>query len=181
MKKIITSILLLVSLTMLSSCSDDNDAIYVSTSGEGSVIIDYDVPFYLYRMVLFSSSSEQMLYLLGNSAYVDAEGDFKGRGTVMKFTMPNTEDLDTLEEMNFDIGSDDYFASYSPYVNYSSAEGEDDFVAIDSGTVVIRKSGSYYDVRLLGSDEDGSSVIVAYRGYIYRKFYDESDEEERVE
>ncbi|MFI3317436.1 MAG: hypothetical protein SNF93_07780 [Rikenellaceae bacterium] len=160
--------LLVASAFLFSSCSNNNDGIYVSTSGEGSVVIDYGSPSYLYRMVLFTVDTQQDIYLMGYSAYVNADAEFKGQGAVVRLTIPNNEESSTLEAQSFDIASDGYAVSYSPYVNYSAAEGEEDFASIESGTVIIRKSGSFYDVRLLGTNQEGQNVIVAYRGYIYR-------------
>ncbi|MFI3281205.1 MAG: hypothetical protein R3Y44_04445 [Rikenellaceae bacterium] len=168
MRRFFTSILSLIIVAVAVSCSDSNDGIYVSTSGEGSVIVGYDSPLYLYRMILFTSDDEQEIYLMGNSAYVDADAQFKGRGAAVKFTIPNSEDNSTLLAQSFDIDNSDYFVSYIDYINYSAAESEDDFVSLESGTVIIRKSGSFYDIRLLGSNTDSENVLIAYRGYIYR-------------
>ncbi|MFI3264686.1 MAG: hypothetical protein SNG38_05930 [Rikenellaceae bacterium] len=168
MKKLLTLFTLLLCALNISSCSDNDDGIYVSTSGDGSVVVDYDYPIYLYRMVLFTSDTEQLIYLMGSSAYVNADGDFSGRGAVVKFTIPNSADNSTITAQSFDIDNSDYFVSYSTYVNYSAAEDEDDFISLSSGTVIIRKSGSYYDIRLLGISEEDENILISYRGYIYR-------------
>ncbi len=117
---------------------------------------------------------------MGNSAYVNAEGNFAGRGAVIEITMPADAETITeiLQAQSFDIDGDDYAVSYSTYVNYSSDRDENTFTSLSSGTVVIRRSGQYYDLRLLGTDADGSSVIVSYSGYIYRWFYDDSSQED---
>ncbi len=172
MKKLFTPLLLALCLCGLFSCSLNDDGIYVSSSGEGSITLDYDSPILLSRMVLLSSDSEQLIYLMGNTAYIDADANFNGRGAVVKFTIPNTDDNSTILAQTFDVSDSDYSVSYSTYVNYSASEGEDDFVSLDSGTVIIRKSGSYYDIRLLGIDADENNVLIAYRGYIYRSLID---------
>ncbi|MFR9504067.1 MAG: hypothetical protein SNH73_06435 [Rikenellaceae bacterium] len=179
MRKLFT-IALFATLGMIAtSCSDNDDAFYVSTSGEGSIVVNSDFPTYLYRMVLFSNETEQEIYLMGNSAYVDSNGDFIGRGGVVKISVPNEGDNYQLLEQTFDIGSSEYSVSYSPYVNYSSDDGSYDFVTIESGTVLIRRSGNYYDIRLLGSDTDSDNLIITYRGYVYRWFYDDSESDTR--
>ncbi|MFI3286703.1 MAG: hypothetical protein R3Y08_08635 [Rikenellaceae bacterium] len=170
MKNLITSTLLLLSLTF-AACSSNDDGIYVSTSGEGSIIVNNDAPDYLYRMVLFSTDSEQEIYLLGNTAYVDGDANFAGRGAVLKFTIPNQEESSTLQAQSFTIDNDSYAATYSSYVNFSSSTGSEEYIVIDSGTVIIRRSNQFYDIRLLGIDADENNVLAAYRGYIYRWFY----------
>ncbi len=180
MKKIFTSTLLLISLYLALSCSDNDDGIYVSTSGEGSIVVNSYSPNYLYRMVIFSDDSEQQLYLLGNTAYVNGDADFAGRGAVLKLTMPNEEGNSSLLEQSFSIGESTYTASYSTYINFSSDSGNQDYITIDSGTVIIRRSNQYYDLRLLGIDSEEQNVLIAYRGYIYRWFYYGADEDPRL-
>ncbi|MFI3279192.1 MAG: hypothetical protein SNG49_01070 [Rikenellaceae bacterium] len=175
MRKFFTLSLICALGFLLTSCSDNNDGIYVSASGEGSIVVGYDSPVYLYRMVLFTSDDEQEIYLMGSSAYVSADGQFAGRGGVVKFTIPNTVDNTTITAQTFDISSSDYSVDYSTYVNYSMAEGDDDLLSVSSGTVIIRKSGSYYDIRLIGLDDDEQSLLISYRGYIYRTIVESSD------
>ncbi|MFR9526733.1 MAG: hypothetical protein SNI45_01520 [Rikenellaceae bacterium] len=174
MRKFFTLAFFALLTLVIVGCSNDDDRIYISTSGEGAIVVDYDSPVYLYRMVLFSTDTEQELYLMGNSAYVDGDAEFLGTGAVVKFTLPNTDDNTTLLEQTFDLSDDSYSASYDTYVNYTS--GDADFVDISSGTVLIRRSSNYYDLRLVGSDADSNTLIISYTGYIYRTFVEVDDD-----
>lgn len=182
MRKLFTLLIAALSLCGATSCSDNNDGIYVSASGEGSIVIGNNAPYYLYRMVFFNSLEGQEVYLMGSAAYVDADAQFVGRGAVVKLEMPaDAETVDqVLQAQTFSIDGSDYTASYTSYVNYSAAEGEDDFISLESGTVIIRRSGSYYDIRLLGLNSDGENTLISYRGYIYRWFYSDQDEVTRM-
>ncbi len=180
MKRLTLLSLLIATLFGAVSCNDNNDAIYVSTSGNGGLTIDYDPPIYLYRMVIFSTETQQDVYLLGNTAYVDAEGEFKGRGAAVKFTLPNEADNYLLKAQSFEIDQSDYMVSYSNYINYLADEDDSDFTPLASGTVIIRKAGQLYDIRLLGNDSEGDDILISYKGYIYRAFYDDNQEEQRL-
>lgn len=177
MRKLLSALMLLMLLTLHLSCSDKDDSFYVSVSGEGSIVVDSDTPSYLYRLVLFSFTDYQELYFMGSTAYVNGDADFVGRGVMVKIILPNSDDNTTLVAQSFDIGTEDYTVSYSPYVNFSSSIEDDEYVTVDSGTVIIRRSGDYYDVRMLGIDAESQNIIMSYRGYIYRSFtYDEDDD-----
>ncbi|MFR9524400.1 MAG: hypothetical protein SNH94_07495 [Rikenellaceae bacterium] len=167
MKKLSKSLLILFSLCATLACSNNDNAIYISTSGEGSLVVNSDSADYLYRMVLLASENEQNIYLMGYTAYVDTDAEFEGRGAVIKITIPTTEQLTSIEAQSFTVGISDYTVSYSSYINYSS-QSNDDLTALESGTVIIRNSGLLYDIRILGEDSDENNIIAAYRGYIYR-------------
>ncbi len=173
MKKLLYSIAFCATLLLNTSCADTYDGVYVSTSGDGSIVIDYDAPSYLYRLVLINNDEQQQIYLMGNTAYIDTDAQFKGRGAVVKLTIPNSDESTTLSAQNFDIDNSEYIVSYSRYINYSIAENESTFTTLQSGTVIIRKSGQLYDIRLLGLNENDENVLISYRGYIYRTIIEE--------
>ncbi|MFI3333348.1 MAG: hypothetical protein SNI51_04880 [Rikenellaceae bacterium] len=178
MRKLFSALMLFTLVIAIStSCSDNDDSFYVSVSGEGSIVVDNDSPNYLYRMVLFSFTDYQELYFMGSTAYVNGDADFVGRGIMVKIIMPNSDNNTTLLAQSFDIGTENYTVSYSPYVSFSTSSESQDYITIDSGTVIIRRSGDYYDVRMLGIDAEEQNIIMSYRGYIYRSFsYDQEDD-----
>ncbi len=177
MKKLITLSLAFMALVGLAACNDDNDTFYVSSSGEGTITIDYDVPIYLGRLVLFSSPSEQEFFLMGGVAYVNADGNFGGRGAAVSFTLPNFDEANTLTAQNYNIDNQEYMVGYAETLNFDGDVESEDYNYLTSGTVVIRQSGSLYDIKVLGTDSDDNSVIINYRGYIYRSFVAEVEEE----
>ncbi len=182
MKRITT--LLLTALTFclaLTSCNNDDEGYYVSISGEGALTIDYKLPIFLYRMVYFGSSTTQQLYIMGGNAYVNSNEEFGGRGAAIKLTLPNDEQDTSLNEQSFTIDNEDYSVEYTSYINFDSvtdksAVDESDFTALSSGTAIIRRSADLYDIRILGNDSNGDNVIISYRGYLYRSFWNDLEE-----
>ncbi len=170
MKRFLTTIFALTAIVGLNSCNNDKDTYYISSSGEGSLTIDYNVPIFLGRMVLFSDDDEQMLYLMGGSCYVNSSAEFGGSGAVVCFTMPNSDSATTLEAQSFAVDNSDYLIGYTTNASFSDGDDKNDYTYLESGTVIIRRSGSLYDIQVLGEDSDEDSVIIKYLGYIYRSF-----------
>ncbi len=113
---------------------------------------------------------------MGGTASVNSSAEFGGSGAVIKFILPpDTENLDELlEAQSFDIGTT-YTVSYSKKVKYSDSDANEMLTELASGTVIIRRSGSYYDIRVLGLNDDGENVLISYGGYIYRWFLEVED------
>ncbi len=173
MKRILAYLMLLGLAVGATSCNDDDDRYYLSVSGDGALTVNYSPPLYLGRMVVLSTDVVQETYLMGGSAYVGSGGGFAGRGATVHISSPNIDDSEALVAQSFNIDNDEYIVEYSTYIDFDRETVDENYTALESGTVVIRRAGSLYDIQILGKDSDGDNIIISYRGYIYRSFIDD--------